>query len=142
MIQNDAVVLGLLAATLGVVFWTTRSTHPFWQGFYRYLPALVLCFSCGAVQHLRLIDGERSNLYFIASRRLLLPATLLLLTLAIDLPATPRLVLASYVLTASISVVLGGPAPTLWKTCHPNVVGWRYATSRGQLVGGAANQAK
>ena len=78
MIDNDAVILGLLAATLGVVFWTTRSPHPFWQGLYKYVPALVLCYFLPALYNtFGLIDGEESKLYFIASRYLL-PATLVL----------------------------------------------------------------
>jgi uncharacterized membrane protein len=44
LITNDAVVLGLLAATLGAVFWTTESKAPFWQKFYKYVPALLLCY--------------------------------------------------------------------------------------------------
>ena len=92
VIQNDAVVLGLLAATLGVVLLDHAiCTHPFWQRFYRYVPALVLCYFVPALYNsFGLIDGEQSKLYFIASRYLL-PATLVLLTLAIDLPATLRL---------------------------------------------------
>ncbi len=91
MIRNDAVILGLLAATLGLVFWTTQSARPFWQRFYKYVPALVLCYFLPALYNsFGLIDGAQSNLYFIASRYLL-PATLVLLTLAIDLPATLRL---------------------------------------------------
>ncbi len=91
MIHNDAVILGLLAATLGAVFWTTRSAQPFWQRFYKYVPALVLCYFLPALYNsFGLIDGEHSKLYFVASRYLL-PATLVLLTLAIDLPATLRL---------------------------------------------------
>src|SRR5690606_18144015 len=91
MITNDAVILGLLAATLGVIFWTTQSAHPFWVRFYRYIPALLLCYFIPAVYNtVGLIDAGSSSLYTIASRYLL-PATLVLLTLAIDLPATLRL---------------------------------------------------
>ena len=57
----------------------------------RYIPALVLCYFVPALYNsFGLIDGEQSKLYFVASRYLL-PATLVLLTLAIDLPATLRL---------------------------------------------------
>ena len=49
MIRNDAVLLGLLAATLGAVFWTTRLTHPFWQRLYRYVPALLFCYMVPAL---------------------------------------------------------------------------------------------
>ena len=148
MIRNDAVILGLLAATLGVVFWTTRSPRPFWQRLYKYVPALVLCYFLPALYNtFGLIDGEQSKLYFIASRYLL-PATLVLLTLAIDLPATLRLGPKALIMffTASLAVVLGGPlALLLWKSLAPNAVDpelWRGLTAiAGSWIGGAANQA-
>ena len=91
MIKNDAVILGLLLATLGGIFWTTQLTQPFWQRFYRYVPALLLCYFVPALYNtFGLIDGEHSSLYFVSSRYLL-PAILVLLTLATDLPATLRL---------------------------------------------------
>jgi uncharacterized membrane protein len=148
VIQNDAVVLGLLMATLGAIFWSTQSSRPFWRRFYRYIPALVLCYFVPAIYNSSgLIDGEHSRLYFIASRYLL-PATLVLLTLAIDLPATLRLgpkALAMF-FTASLSVVIGGPvALLLWKTLAPASVDgelWRGMTAiAGSWIGGAANQA-
>jgi uncharacterized membrane protein len=148
VISNDAVVLGLLAATLGAVFWTTQSAHPFWQRFYRYVPAILLCYFVPALYNtFGLIDSEQSRLYFIASRYLL-PATLVLLTLVIDLPATLRLgpkALALF-LTATISVMLGGPVALLiWKTLAPHTVDadlWRGMTAiAGAWIGGAANQA-
>ena len=148
MIHNDAVVLGLLAATLGAIFWTTKSSRPFWQRFYKYIPALVLCYFVPALYNSSgLIDGEHSKLYFIASRYLL-PATLVLLTLAIDLPATLRLgpkALAMF-FTAALSVVVGGPvALLLWKFIAPGSVDgelWRGMTAiAGSWIGGAANQA-
>lgn len=148
MIKNDAVILGLLLATLGAVFWTTQLTHPFWQRFYRYVPALLLCYFVPALYNtFGLIDGQHSSLYFVSSRYLL-PAILVLLTLATDLPATLRLgpkALALF-LTASIGVVLGGPiALLIWKSIAPQTVDsqlWRGMTAiAGSWIGGAANQA-
>jgi uncharacterized membrane protein len=148
VIRNDAVILGLLAATLGLVFWTTQSRRPFWQHIYKYVPALVLCYFVPALfNSFGLIDGEHSNLYFIASRYLL-PATLVLLTLAIDLPATLRLgpkALAMF-FTASLSIVIGGPVALLiWQSLAPAAVDgelWRGMTAiAGSWIGGAANQA-
>ena len=87
MIHSDAVIFGLLLATLGVIFWTTESKHPFWRRVYKYVPAVLFCYFLPAIYNsVGLIDGEHSMLYMIASRYLL-PATLVLLTLAIDLPA-------------------------------------------------------
>jgi uncharacterized membrane protein len=148
VIKNDAVILGLLLATLGAVFWTTQLTHPFWQRFYRYVPALLLCYFVPALYNtFGLIDGEHSSLYFVSSRYLL-PAILVLLTLATDLPATLRLgpKALTLFLTASIGVVLGGPiALVIWKSIAPQTVDaelWRGMTAiAGSWIGGAANQA-
>jgi uncharacterized membrane protein len=148
VIRNDAVILGLLAATLGVIFWSTRSTRPFWQRFYQYVPALVLCYFIPALYNTSgLIDGAHSNLYFVASRYLL-PATLVLLTLAIDLPATLRLGPKALVMffAGTVSVILGGPVALLiWKALAPAAVDpelWRGMTAiAGSWIGGAANQA-
>jgi uncharacterized membrane protein len=148
VIHNDAVIFGLLAATLGVVFWTTRSTHRFWAGLYRYVPPLLLCYFVPALYNsFGLIDGEHSSLYFISSRYLL-PATLVLLTLATDLPATLRLGPKALLmfLTASVGVMIGGPVSILiWKAISPGIVDdqlWRGMTAiAGSWIGGAANQA-
>jgi uncharacterized membrane protein len=148
VIHNDAVILGLLAATLGAVFWTTRSARPFWQRFYKYVPAIVLCYFLPAFYNsFGLVDGEQSRLYFVASRYLL-PATLVLLTLAIDLPATLRLGPKALIMffTAAVSVVIGGPVALLiWKAAAPSTVDgelWRGMTAiAGSWIGGAANQA-
>ena len=91
LIQNDAVVVGLLAATLGLVFWTTESTHPFFRRFYRYVPALVLSYIVPALYNtFGLVDGAASQVYPVVSRYVL-PATLALLTLATDVPGILRL---------------------------------------------------
>jgi uncharacterized membrane protein len=147
-ITDDAVVLGLLAATLGVVFWTANSTRPVWRTFYKYVPALLLCYFIPALYNtFGLIDGEHSRLYFVSSRYLL-PATLVLLTLAIDLPAIMRLgpkALALF-LTGTVGVVIGGPvALGIVGAVSPETVGgdtWRGLTAvAGSWIGGGANQA-
>lgn len=148
MIHSDAVIFGLLLATLGAIFWTTESKHPFWQRVYKYVPAVLFCYFLPAIYNSTgLIDGEHSMLYTIASRYLL-PATLVLLTLAIDLPATLRLgpKAITLFLTGSLGVVIGGPiALAIWKTLAPDLVDpqlWRGMTAiAGSWIGGAANQA-
>jgi uncharacterized membrane protein len=148
LITDDAVVFGLLAATLGAVFWTAHSAHPFWRRFYKYVPALLLCYFIPALYNsFGLIDGEESRLYFVSSRYLL-PATLVLLTLAIDLPAIMRLgpkALALF-LTGTAGVLIGGPLAMLAVgAISPETVGgetWRGFTAvAGSWIGGGANQA-
>ena len=148
LITNDAVVLGLLAATLGAIFWTTQSQHPFWKKFYTYIPALLLCYFIPAVYNtLGLIDGHESQLYYVSSRYLL-PATLVLLTLSIDLPAIGRLGNKALImfLTGTVGVVIGGPiAMMIWGVLSPETVAgdvWRgMSTVAGSWIGGGANQA-
>ncbi|MBK6598679.1 MAG: DUF819 family protein [Proteobacteria bacterium] len=148
LISNDAVVLGLLAATLGAVFWSTESQAPFWRAFYKYVPALLLCYLLPAIYNtLGFIDGESSQLYFVASRYLL-PATLVLLTIAIDLRGILRLGPKLLILfcTATVGVMLGGPlALLLWQWLAPDAVAgevWRGLTAvAGSWIGGGANQA-
>lgn len=148
MITDDAVVLGLLAATLGLVFWTSQSTHPALRRFYRFVPVLLLCYFLPAIYNtIGLIDGEASRLYFVASR-FLLPTTLVLLTLSTDIPAILRLGPKPLILflTGTVSVVLGGPvALLLVGLVSPQTVSgdvWRGFTSvAGSWIGGSANQA-
>jgi len=146
-ITNDAVILGLLAATLGTIFWTTQSAHPFWRKFYKYVPALLLCYFLPALYNtFGIIDGESSALYTIASRYLL-PTTLVLLTLSIDFPALAKLGPKSIILflTGTLGIIIGGPiALALWGWLSPDTVGgdvWKgMATLAGSWIGGSANQ--
>lgn len=148
LIHNDAVVLGLLALTLGAVFWTVQSDKPFWRSFYRYVPALLLCYFIPALYNtFGIVDGEKSQLYFISSRYLL-PATLVLLTLSIDLPAISRLGPKAIImfLTGTVGVIIGGPlAILIWRIISPETVDgeiWRGMTAiAGSWIGGGANQA-
>src|SRR3990167_9509080 len=69
LITNDAIVLGLLAAILGLVFWTSSLTSRVWKGFYGVVPALLLCyFLPSLLTTFGLVDPEQSKLYFVASR--------------------------------------------------------------------------
>ncbi|WP_147653942.1 DUF819 domain-containing protein [Vulcaniibacterium gelatinicum] len=148
LIQNDAVVLGLLAATLGLVFWTSSRPAGFWKRFYTYVPALLLCYLLPAIYNsLGLIDGNASGLYPMA-RDYLLPSALVLLCVAIDLGAILRLgpkALAMF-LTGTLGVMLGALVSFLaMGVIHPETVAgdtWRGMTTlTGSWIGGGANQA-
>jgi len=152
LVTNDAVVLGLLALIIGFVFYTERSSHAFWRRFYRYVPALLLCYFLPSLLNtFNVVDAERSRLYFVSSRYLL-PACLVLLTLSIDLPAIVRLGYKAVVLflTGTVSIMLGGPiAIMLVSAINPDIIGgagpdavWRGMTTvAGSWIGGGANQA-
>lgn len=151
LITSDAVVLGLLAVVLGVIFLTAQSDRPFWRKFYTYVPSLLLCFFIPSLFNtFGVIDADRSNLYYVASH-FLLPSTLVLLALSIDLPGIMRLGPKALVmfLTATAGIVVGGPlAIMVFRAVDPEIVGgigsqavWRGMTTiAGSWIGGAANQ--
>jgi uncharacterized membrane protein len=144
-ILNDAVVFGLLIGVLLLVFKTTKMQS--FKGFYKYVPALLLCYFIPAgLNSLGIISSHESNLYFIASRYLL-PASLVLLCLSIDLKGV--IGLGSKAITmffaATIGIVIGGPI-ALWlvSLMAPGVLDdqiWRgLSTVAGSWIGGGANQ--
>lgn len=147
LVHNDAVVLGLLALILGFVFYTERSKHPFWTKFYTYVPGLLLCYFLPSLLNtFDIVDPEASQLYPVSSRYLL-PATLVLLTLSVDLHAILRLGSKAVImfLTGTVGVVLGGPIALLVVgMVSPETVGgdvWRgFTTVAGSWIGGSANQ--
>lgn len=148
LITNDAVVFGLLMATLGLVFYTASGPTPFWKRFYTYVPALLLCYFIPALFNtVGLIDGKHSQLYPMA-RDYLLPAALVLLTLSIDLGAIVRLGPKAVImfLTGTAGVMLGAPvAFVILGWISPETVAgdtWRGMTTlAGSWIGGGANQA-
>ncbi|HBZ05673.1 DUF819 family protein [Massilia haematophila] len=148
LVTNDAVVLGLLAATLGLVFWTSSRPSGFWKRFYTYVPALLLCYLIPAILNtLGVIDGSLSKLYPVA-RDYLLPSALVLLCIAIDFGAIVRLGPKAIVmfLTGTVGIMLGAVASfEIMRLIHPETVAgetWRGMTTvTGAWIGGGANQA-
>lgn len=151
LITNDGVVLGLLAAILGAVFWASSLSHPWVKRFFTVIPALLLCyFLPSLLTTFGLVDPEKSQLYFIASR-FLLPAALVLLTISADLPAVmglgPKALIMFF--TGTLGVMIGGPVALLLTSwVAPDLLGagpeaiWRgMATVAGSWIGGSANQA-
>lgn len=151
MLTNDAAIFGVLALMLGFVFWSSASRSPFFIRFYRIFPPLLLCyFLPSLLTAFGIIDPEASSLYFVASRYLL-PAALVLLAAAADIPSTLRLGPKALImfLTGTVGVILGGPAALLAASAiAPDLVGgggpdavWRGMTTvAGSWIGGAANQ--
>ena len=44
LIQSDAVLFGVLALILGLVFYTKQSENKILVKFYTYVPALLMCY--------------------------------------------------------------------------------------------------
>lgn len=151
LITNDAVVLGLLMGILGLVFYTSASDHPILKKIYRVVPTVLLCYFIPSLLNtFGIISGESSGLYFVASRYLL-PTSLVLLTLSIDLKSILKLGPKALImfLSGTLGIVLGGPIALLIVSFFvPSIMDgvggdeiWRgLATIAGSWIGGSANQ--
>lgn len=148
---NDAILFGILAVILGGIFYTSKLENNFWKSFYKYVPVLLLCYLIPALLNWPLgWVSEDSNLYFVASRYLL-PASLILLCLSIDLKGILNLGWRAIVmfLSATFGIILGGPiALFIFTALFPDALGiepsdlWRgLSTVAGSWIGGGANQA-
>lgn len=152
LITNDAVIFGMLMLILGVIFYTSKLEIPRVKLFYKLVPMLLLCyFVPSLLTYFKIVEPKISSLYHVASRYLL-PASLVLLTLSIDLKEIFRLGPKALVMffTGTIGVMLGGPiAILLVSLFNPELVGgrdfeavWRgLSTVAGSWIGGGANQA-
>lgn len=148
---NDAIVTGILFIVLALIFHTSHHPGKGWQRFYRYVPALLLCYFIPAFLNwpLGLISGDVSALYLVASRYLL-PACLILLCLSIDLQGIINLGSKALIMffAATLGIVLGGPiALFIILEFAPNIISaspdqlWRgLSTVAGSWIGGGANQ--
>ncbi len=148
---NDAVVLGILLLILALVFQTSQSKNPIFKGFYKYVPSLLLCYFIPAVLNsMNIISGDISQLYKVASRYLL-PASLVLLCVSIDIKAIiqlgPKAIIMFF--AGTLGIIIGGPAAILITSAiSPETLGgigpdavWRgLATIAGSWIGGGANQ--
>ena len=149
---NDAIVFGILMIILGFVFITSTSKKPLWVKFYKYVPALLLCYFIPSIfNSLGIISGNNSNLYFVASRYLL-PTSLALLTISIDLKEIRKLGSKALILffTGTLGIIIGGPiAILIVLSTNPALIDgsdldsvWRgLSTVAGSWIGGGANQA-
>ncbi|MBF4985920.1 DUF819 family protein [Nonlabens mediterrranea] len=163
-ITKDTIVFGLLMICLALVFYSSSLKKGFWAGFYKIVPALLMCYLLPSIlSSLGIIAPEwttiaqdgtvtenSSSLYYMASRYLL-PAALVLMTLSIDLKAVFNLGPKALImfLTGTIGIVIGGPiAILIIGSFSPETVGgegfdavWRgLSTLAGSWIGGGANQ--
>ena len=151
MIDNDAVIFGILILILGFVFYTSNLNNIFWKKFYTFFPVLLVCyFLPSLLNYFKLIDSSNSQLYFVASRYLL-PCSLVLLTLSIDLKEISKLGSKALIMffSGTIGILLGGPISILFvKYFFPTIVNIDLSdladgmtTIAGSWIGGGANQA-
>ncbi|MCB9209519.1 MAG: DUF819 family protein [Ignavibacteriales bacterium] len=150
-ITNDAVIFGILLFILALIFHTSSSKSNFWQNFYKFIPALLLCyFVPGIVNSVGIISADTSKLYYVASR-FLLPTSLVLFTIGVDFKSILKLgpKAITMTLTGTLGVIIGGPiAILIVSLISPNTIihsgpeaTWRgLSTIAGSWIGGGANQ--
>lgn len=148
---NDTVTLGALFTVLALIFYTANSENKFLKKFYSIVPAILLCyFIPGLLNSAGIISSTNSKLYFVSSRYFL-PASIVLLTLSVDIKGIIKLGPKSLImfLTGSVGIVIGGPIAILIVSLFsPETVGgggadavWRaLSTTAGSWIGGAPNQ--
>ncbi len=162
--SNDIVVFGLLMGLLALIFYTNSLKGGFWEKFYKIVPSLLLAYVLPAIltstgiianEWVEIKDGQeivhKSSLYYIASR-VLLPASLILMTLSVDLKGVFKLGPKALIMffTGTLGIVIGGPIAlyivglispeTVAGTGHDAL--WRgLSTLAGSWIGGGANQA-
>ena len=150
MISNDAVVFGILMVVLGFVFYTSNLKSSFWKKFYTFFPVILLCYFIPSLLNTTgIVSPEKSNLYFVASRYLL-PTSLVLLTLSVDLKEISKLGSKALIMffTGTVGIIIGGPiAIIIVKNLFPNLVlinpeelARGMTTIAGSWIGGGANQ--
>ena len=150
--RNDTIVFGLLFGALALIFYTSSKKTKFWNIFYKILPPLLLCYLIPSIlTSFNIISKDYSGLYTMA-KNFLLPASLVLMTLSIDLKALTKLGPKALIMffTGTLGIIIGGPiAILIVSTFSPETVGgigpdavWRgLSTLAGSWIGGGANQA-
>jgi uncharacterized membrane protein len=143
MIQAPLSVLTVLLAVLAGLFLLQQ--HPLGNRLFRVVPLLVFCYFVPALLSNTGIIPVESELY-VFIRRVLLPASLVLLVLSTDIPAVISLGRDAVVLflAGTVSIALGGPIAFL-------ALGWMFpvealdqawrglAALCGSWIGGGAN---
>jgi uncharacterized membrane protein len=150
-ITSDAIIFGILLFILALIFHTSSSEKKYWKTFYKFVPALLLCyFIPGIINSIGIISVEKSELYFVASRYLL-PTSLVLFTIGVDfnsiLKLGPKAI--TMTITGTLGIILGGPiaiiivsliSPDIIISSGPDAT-WRgLSTIAGSWIGGGANQ--
>lgn len=139
LIQSEAGVLAVLLVVLAAIFWTSQQRGI--GAIYKVIPALVFCyFVPTALSTFHVIPVECALYKWV--KGFVLPASLLLLTLSLDVRGIVRLgpKAGIMLLAGTAGVVIGGPLSLwLWQSKLPDDA-WRLiAYLAGSWIGGGAN---
>ena len=143
LIENPVYVLAVLLGVLALLFSAQKTALG--QRIYRFVPLLVFCYFVPTLlSNLGLIPLKSELYTFI--KKWLLPASILLLTMSVDIPGILRLgpkVLIMF-LGATATIVVGGPLAFLickgFIPADQLADAWRgLAALSGSWIGGGAN---
>lgn len=146
LVTEPAGILAILLTVLAVIFWATQ--QPGIRTLFKVVPALVFCYFLPTTLTTLGIIPDESSLYSWI-KTFVLPASLLLLILALDLPGIIRLgpKAGIMLLAGTAGVVIGAPLSLL--ICSAVLTGetwglppdtWQGMTAlAGSWIGGGAN---
>ncbi len=138
-VQHPAGILAVLLVVLAAIFWC--AAHPFFSRFFRVVPALVFCYFVPTLLTTLGLIPDSSPLYSWIKTHVL-PASLLLLVLALDLPAILRLgpKAGIMLLAGTAGVIIGGPISLLLTQRWLPDDAWQGMSAlAGSWIGGGAN---
>ena len=138
-VQDPVGILAVLCTVLAIIFWL--AAHPVLGRLFKVVPALVFCYFVPTLLTTLGIIPDSSVLYSWI-KTFVLPASLLLLVLPLDLPAILRLGPKALImlLAGTASVVIGGPIALLVTGPWLPEDAWRGMSAlAGSWIGGGAN---
>jgi uncharacterized membrane protein len=138
-LREPAGILAVLCSVLAVIFWL--ESRPLLRRVFTLVPAIVFCYFIPTALNAAGLIPRQSPLYEWV-KDFLLPASLVWLTLALDVPALLGLGgrAVAIFLVSSFSLVAGGPlAMLVWKAFLPPDAWQASAYLAGSWIGGAAN---
>ena len=139
LVESEIGLLAILLSVLAVIFWVDQ--HPVIGRIFKVIPALVFCYFAPTALTAFHIIPAKAELYEWV-KEFVLPASLLLLTIALDLPAIVRLgpKAGIMLLAGTLGIVIGGPIALF--LCQDSVGpdAWRpLSYLAGSWIGGGAN---
>lgn len=139
LITHPTGQLALLLGCLSVVFWAQG--RPIIGRVFKILPAILFCYFVPTALTAFRVLPEESALYRWV-KDFVLPASLILLTISLDVPAILRLGPRALVVfvAGAVGVVVGGPLSlAIWQHKLPDDA-WKALTYlAGTWIGGSAN---
>lgn len=139
LVTDPAGLLAILLAVLALIFWA--HAHPVFGRIFKVIPVIVFCyFVPTALSGFGVIPTDSPMYEWV--KQFVLPASLVLLTLSLDVPGILRLGPKALIvmLAGTAGIVIGGPiALAIWQQWLPEDAWKRIAYLAGSWIGGGAN---